>query len=270
MIHETAIVDRGAELGADVSIGPFTVVEADTRIGDGCVIGPHVSILRYTTLGAGCQVHSGAVIGDTPQDLAFTGAESRVTIGSKCVIREGVSIHRGTKPGTETRIGDGCFLMGFSHYAHNVKLGANVIVVNGSLLAGYVDVGDRAFISGNVVVHQFVRIGRLAMLGGGCGVSKDVPPFCTVHPLAVNTLVGLNVVGLRRSGMLQAERTEIKRAFKTLFQSGLNVSQAITHIRQESDSVAVREMCDFIAASKRGICALSGDDADSESSSDAD
>jgi UDP-N-acetylglucosamine acyltransferase len=259
MIHSTAIIDPGAKLGKDVSIGPFACVESDVFIGDGCVIGAHASILRYTTLGPKCKVHSGAVLGDVPQDLSFSGCESSVNIGSNCVIREGVTVHRGTKKGTITEIGDDCFLMAFSHFAHNVKLGRNVIVANGALLAGYVEVGDRAFISGNAVVHQFVRIGRLAMLGGGCGISKDVPPFCTMLPVALNSVAGLNVIGMRRAGIGADDRTAIKRAFKTVYFSGLNIPQAIGNIRSEAClSAQVLEMCAFIEGAKRGICRFAG------------
>lgn len=257
MIHASAIIEPGAELGANVSVGPFSYIEAQTRIGDGCVIGPRVSILRYTTLGAGCEVHSGAVLGDLPQDLSFRGAESYVRIGDRCVIREGVTIHRGTKDGTTTEIGEACFLMGYSHFAHNVKLGARVIVVNGALLAGYVEVGDGAFISGNVVIHQFTRIGRLAILGGACGLNKDVPPFCMTRPLSLNRVVGLNVIGLRRAGVDAAGRLAIKRAFNLLYRSGLNVSDAVARLRGEWTGGPAIELADFIENSRRGICALS-------------
>lgn len=258
MIHETAVIDPGAELGGDVAVGPFSYIEAGVRVGDGCVIGPHVSILRYTTLGSNCKVHAGAVLGDLPQDKKFEDCESWVRIGADCVVREGVTIHRGTKPGTATEIGDDCFLMAFSHFAHNVKLGTGVIVANGALLGGYVEVGDRAFISGNSMMHQFVKVGRLAMLGGGCAVTKDVPPFCTLGPVSLNTIVGLNVVGMRRAGLTPEQRDEIRRAFKILYHSGLNVSQAAKRIRETFSSGPALEFCTFIEQSKRGICKPTG------------
>lgn len=264
MIHRTAVVESGAELGVDVAVGPFAFIEAGARVGDGCVIGPHVTVLRYASLGSKCQVHDGAVLGDLPQDLGFTGGDSKVVIGSGCVIREGVTIHRGTKPGTVTEIGDNCFLMSNSHYAHNVKLGKNVIVVSNALLAGYVEAGDRAFISGNCVVHQFVRIGRQAMLGGASGVSKDLPPFCTTKPMTVNTILGLNVVGMRRSGLGPEDRSAVKEAFRILYRSGLNVSQALAQMKAKFASGPAAEFAAFIEASKRGICAWSGQDEESE------
>lgn len=266
-IHGTAVVDPGARIGEDVRIGPFAVIEDGVSIGDGCVIGPHVTVLKHTTIGAKCKIHAGAVLGDLPQDLAFGGAESFVRIGSNCVIREGVTIHRGTKPGTETVIGDDCFLMAYSHYAHNVRVGNKVIVANGALIAGYVDVGEKVFISGNCLVHQFVRIGRNAMLGGGSGVSKDVPPFCTTTSGGVNVVSGLNTIGLRRAGFDAQDRAGLKQAFKTVYLGGLNVTQALQALDSGSPGPLVVEFADFIRHSKRGICAYSGSGTDSGSDS---
>jgi len=253
-IHETAVIEEGAEIGRGVRIGPFCHIEASVRIGDGCVLGDRVSLLGDLVIGTACTIHAGAVLGDLPQDLGFMGVESGVRIGNECEIREGVTIHRGTSEGTMTEIGDGCFLMGFSHYAHNVKLGQRVIVVNGSLLAGYVEVGDGVFISGNCGVHQFVKIGRLAMLGGGGGISKDVPPFCTTRTTGFNEVVGLNVVGMRRAGMTPEERKQVKAAYRILYRSGLNVTQAVEQIRASFDSGPALEFCDFVAGSERGLC----------------
>lgn len=258
-IHPTALVAPEAELAEGVRIGPFAVVESGARIGAGVIIGPHAVILPHVAVGEKTEIHAHAVIGDLPQDTAFKSCESFVRIGANCLIREGVTIHRGTKPGTATEIGDGCFLMANSHVAHNVKLGRGVILANGALLAGYVEVGDRAFISGNVVIHQFVRIGRLAMLSGGCALSKDVPPFCTTHGAASNVVAALNVVGMRRAGMNAETRSEIKRGFKLLYRSGLNVSEAVRQMKQNfaADS-PVAEMAAFIEASRRGICRYIG------------
>jgi len=256
MIHETAVIDPGAELGTDVEVGPFSYIRAGVRVGDGCVIGPSVTIMERTELGPHCRVHAGAVLGDIPQDTAFKMCESGVRVGADCLIREGVTIHRGSEPGTLTEIGDSCFLMAFSHFAHNVRLGNNVIVANGALLGGHVDIDDKAFISGNCLIHQFVKVGRVAMLGGGCGVSKDVPPFCMVRPMVLNTVTGLNVVGLRRTGMSGEHRKDIKRAFNILYQTKLNVSQAVEKIRQTFDAGPALEFCTFVELSNRGICAF--------------
>lgn len=253
-IHPTAIVESGSELGKDVTVGAFSYIEAGVKLGDGCVIGPHVTILRHTSLGANCRVHAGAVLGDLPQDLAFQGEETYVQIGQSCVIREGVTIHRGTKAGSITEVGNHCLLMAQSHLAHNVKLGNHVIVANGALLAGYVEVGDRAFISGNCLVHQFTRVGRLAMMSGASAVQKDVLPFCITRSVSPNTIMGLNVVGLRRAGFTASDRQILKQALMVLYNSGLNVSQAADRLEKEFDSALVKELCDFIRGSKRGIC----------------
>ena len=179
-------------------------------------------------------------------------------IGADCVIREGVTIHRGTKPDTATVVGEGCFLMANSHLAHNVRLGNRVILANGVLLAGYVEVGDNVFCGGNAAVHQFCRIGRLAMLQGLAGISQDVPPFCTMHGTTMNGVAGLNIVGLRRAGLTPEQRLEIKHAFKLLYHSGLNYRDAVTRIRAELPPGPAQELADFTATSKRGIAGVSG------------
>lgn len=253
-IHPTAIIHSGAEIGSNVSIGPFSFIDEQVRINDNTVIGPHVIVYRYTSIGQESSIHAHAVLGDLPQDTSFQDIKSYVRIGSNCIIREGVTIHRGTKPETTTEVGTNCFLMVNSHLAHNVKLGNHVTIANGALLAGYAEVGDRAFISGNCVIHQFVRIGRLAMLSGGCGIGKDVPPFCTTKNYDINIVVGLNVIGMRRVGISPKERQIIKQVFHVLYKSGLNVTQAVTRIRQEHTSKFALEICSFIEGSERGIC----------------
>lgn len=255
MIHETAVIESGAELGADVSVGPFTFIESGAHIGAGCRIGPHATVYGSVTLGRECRVHAGAILGDDPQDTGFKGGESFVRIGDHCVIREGVTVHRGTKEGTGTEIGNHCFLMALSHFAHNVKLADRVIVANAALLGGYVEIGERTFVSGNVAVHQFVKVGRLAMLGGGAGVSKDVPPFCMLNAVALNQIIGLNVVGMRRAGMSVDERSQVQRAFKVLFLSGLNATQARERIAEVFAEGPALEFCRFLETSTRGLCA---------------
>lgn len=240
------------------TIHATAVIEDGAVIGDNADIGPHAVIFRHTTIGPNCRIHAGAVIGDLPQDLAFRPTDSFVRIGADCVVREHVTIHRGTKPGTATVVGDGCYLMANSHLAHNVRLGSRVVVANGALLAGYVEVGDEAFISGNVVVHQFVRIGRLTMLSGGCGIGKDVPPFCTTIGIQRNSIGGLNTIGMKRAGLSPAERVQVKQAFSFLYRSNLNVSQALDQMRQEFVDGPAMEIVEFVAASRRGICAMRG------------
>lgn len=253
-VHPTAVVSPRSRLGAGVVIGPLSVVEDDVEIGAGTVVGPHVTILRFTTLGIGCRVHAGAVLGDLPQDQAYGGAESGVQIGDRCVIRECATVHRGTKAGTITEVGDECLLMACSHVGHNARLGRRVTLANGALLAGYTDIGDQAFISGNCLVHQFARVGKLAMMAGGSATQMDVPPFCLTRTLTPNTVLSLNVVGLRRAGMAVAERRILKDAFTLLYRSGRGVSEAIEAIEQLPQTDAIRELCRFLRTSKRGIC----------------
>ena len=222
-IHPTAIVEDGVKLGADVEIGAYSIVHGPSSIGDGCIIGSHAVIHPFVTLGAECRLHCTAIIGDIPQDMAFDGAQSATQIGARCVFREGVTVNRGTKAGTVTVIGDDCMLMVNSHVGHNCVVGDRVVLVNGCLLAGHVSVDDGAFLSGNTCVHQFCRVGRLAMMGGNSAVSNDLPPFCTTRPGRVNVLMGLNTVGMRRAGLHGSERSEVKRAFHLLFRDGLNL-----------------------------------------------
>jgi UDP-N-acetylglucosamine acyltransferase len=253
-IHPTACISERAQIGRDVTIGPFVCIEDDVVVGDGCVLGPHACLLQYTRLGNNCRVHAGTALGDLPQDRKFQGEASYVEIGPDCIFREGVTVHRGTQPGSVTRIGRGCLLMANSHVAHNVTLGNEVIMCNGALLAGHVEVGDQAFISANAMVHQFTRVGRLAMLAGGTLAQMDVPPFCITRGLHSNEVQTLNVIGMRRAGVGPADRAMLKQAFRILYRSGLIVPQAVERMRKELDSAMVRELCDFIAASKRGIC----------------
>jgi len=194
------------------------------------------------------------VLGDLPQDQAYTGADSRVRIGDCCVIRECVTIHRGTKEGTVTEVGDGCLLMACSHVGHNAQLGRRVTLANGALLAGYSEIGDQAFISGNCLVHQFTRIGRLAMMAGGSATQMDIPPFCSTRVLSANTVASLNVVGLRRAGMSSLDRKALKRAFDLLYRTGLSVPAALSAIERQATSSAELELCAFVRTSQRGIC----------------
>lgn len=254
MIHPTAIIESGAQLGTDVQAGPHAYVAATARLGDGCILHPHAVVLDHTTLGARCQVHSGAVIGDAPQDLSFKNdAPSFVVAGDDCIFREGVTVHRGTKPETSTRLGHHVFMMANSHAAHNVEMGDHVILANGVLLAGYVTVGERCFMGGGAAVHQFCHIGRLAMIGGLHVVSKDIPPFCITPSGGANIVAGLNTVGLRRTGFTPDQRRQIKDAFKILYRSGLNLAQARETLRAETDNPFAAEFADFLDQAKRGI-----------------
>ena len=256
MIHPTAVIAPGAELGVNVRIGPYAVIEGAARIGDGCVIQAHAVISAHVVMGPDNLIGYGAVLGADPQDLSFNAATgSSVRIGSGNKIREYCTLHRGTTEGSETSVGDGCFLMAGAHLAHNVQLGDGVVLANNVLLAGHVQIADRVFIGGGTVVHQYTRIGRLAICQGLSGFSKFVPPF--VIAAQVNGVAGLNVVGLRRAGFGSGERAEIKEAFDLLYRRGCNVSQALAAADQRSWGADASEFWSFVrGAGKKGICDL--------------
>ncbi len=254
MIHSTAIVSDGARLGAEVEIGPHALIGSEAEIGDGCVIQANAVIEGRTTLGAGVFVGYGAILGAPPQDFAFQmGTVSEVRVGARSVLREYVTVHRGTKDGTATVVGEDCFLMTGTHLGHNVRLGNKVIIANNCLLAGYVDIDDGAVLGGGTVFHQFLRIGGLAMVRGGTRFGKDIPPFVSAD--GENMLSGINAIGLKRAGMPTGTRQDIRRAFKHVFRAGMNVSQALDAARDLDWTSEARHFLDFIAASKRGVCA---------------
>ena len=252
MIHPTAIIHSKAKVNSSVSVGPYAVIDEGVEIGAECVVGPHVYITAQTTIGARNRFFAGCVIGEAPQDLKYRNEPTGVTIGQDNVFREHVTVHRSSKVGEQTRIGSNNFLMQHSHVAHNVVLGDYVILAGGALLAGYARVDDRAFISGNCLVHQFVRVGTLALMQGGAGISKDLPPFTVAHQ--VNLLCGLNVVGMRRAGMAASERQELKQVYRALFREGKNLRESVVAARKNFSSKPARLMLEFIESSKRGIC----------------
>lgn len=252
-ISELAIVSKKAKLASDVEIGPFATIEDDVKLGPRVKIWPHAYIASGTDIGEGTEIHMGAVIGHVPQDLSFDkNNKTFLKIGKGNVIREYATIHRGTKDGSATIIGDNCYLMAMSHVGHNCEIGNNVIIANGALLSGYVIVGDRAFISGNVVVHQFCRIGELSMIGGFTGINKDVPPYMLVRGPSV--VRSVNLIGLRRAKFSKELIGDIREAYRLLYQSNLNTGQAIEGIEKLKPSNELRNLIEFIRASKRGIC----------------
>jgi UDP-N-acetylglucosamine acyltransferase len=253
MIHPTAIIHPKAKLDSTVRVGPYAVIEEGVELGPYCVVGPHAYLTGSTSIGGHNQFHAGCVIGDAPQDLKYKGEPTRLRIGEHNVFREHVTVHRSSKTAEDTNIGSHNFLMANAHVGHNCIVGNNVIIANGALLGGYATVEDRAFISGNCLVHQFTRVGTLALMRGGAALSKDLPPYTIVRD--VNGMCGLNVIGLRRAGLASAERMELKRIYRLLFRSGKNLRPALAEAQQQFSSPAAKVMLEFIAASKRGVCA---------------
>jgi UDP-N-acetylglucosamine acyltransferase len=254
-IHSTAIVDKGATIGNNVEIGPYCVIGAGAVIGDNTRLQAHAIIEGSVRLGARNFVGYGAVIGTAPQDLSYDSKRnSGVEIGDNNVIREYCSVHRGTAEGSATRIGANNYLMVGAHLGHNCVIGNKVIIANNCLLGGYVTVDDGAFLGGGCVFHQFMHVGRLVIAQGASAFGKDIPPF--VIAAERNLVFGLNVVGLRRAGINAEDRDQIKKAFRLIYSSGMNVSQALDEGAKMNFGSLAREFLDFIlAANKRGICA---------------
>jgi UDP-N-acetylglucosamine acyltransferase len=256
VIHPTAIVHPKAKLDATVRVGPFAVIDAEVELGADCAVGPHVYLTGRTSIGARNQFCAGCVIGEAPQDLKYAGQPTRLRVGDDNVFREHVTVHRSAKEAEETVIGSHNFLMAHCHVGHNCRVGSHVIVANGGLLGGQVEVADRAFISGNCAIHQFTRVGTLALMQGGSAISKDLPPYTVAR--GDNGICGLNTVGLRRAGITAEERLELKRLYHALFRSGQNLGKAVVAARQSFASAPAKVMLDFLAGSKRGVCADTG------------
>ena len=251
-IHPSTVISGDVELGDEVEVGPFCLIDGRIRIGARTRLIGHATILGDTEIGTDNVIHPNVVIGDEPQDIAYTGGPRQVKIGDNNVFREGVTIHRGSEHGAITIVGDRNFFMQNAHSAHDSRVGNDTIIAGGALLAGWVEVGDRALVSGNCVVHQYVRIGRLAMMRGLSRTSRDVPPFCIMD--LTHTLRGINVVGLRRAGISAASIRALRAAFKTLFGERQNLQSALERLEASGPlAPEVAEMLAFIRASKRGI-----------------
>jgi UDP-N-acetylglucosamine acyltransferase len=253
VVHPSALVDPVAVIGADVEIGPFTIIGPGVTIGDGCQIGPRATLERNVRLGTGVQVGSGSILGGAPQDLKFGGEETWVEIGDRTIIREYATINRGTAATGRTTVGCDAFIMSYVHLAHDCHLGDGVIIANSTQLAGHVTIEDRAIVSGLVAVHQFVKIGAHAFIGGATRVNQDVPPFVTAVGNPVE-LYGLNSIGLQRHGMPPATLAALKRVYRLFFNSDLNLSQALERAKQElPDLPEVQHFIAFVASSRRGV-----------------
>ncbi|MEQ8769855.1 MAG: acyl-ACP--UDP-N-acetylglucosamine O-acyltransferase [Phycisphaerales bacterium] len=253
-IHPTAIVPDSAKLADDVEIGPYCVLEGDVTLGPGVRLVAHVCLMGPITIGARTSVWPYACLGLPPQDVKFTrdSVTQGVVIGEDCILREHMTIHAATQE-HPTRVGDRCFLMGTTHVAHDAILGNDVTFVNGAGVAGHTVIGDKVILSGSCIVHQFVRLGRLAMMSGGTGVSADVPPFCVVNER--QRLGGVNLVGMRRSGFDRSEITAVRGAFRDVFRRSLTKPEMLEILDERAArSDAIGEMAEFVRTAKRPIC----------------
>lgn len=253
-VHPTAVIEPGAELAEGVSIGAYTVVGAEVRIGPGSSIGSHTVLEGRTEIGAECRIGSHVVIGAPPQDVKYGGEPTRVLIGDRCLVREFASIHRASVGGTGiTTVGPECYIMAYTHVAHDCQLGEQVIMANLASLAGHVHIGRFAVIGGMTGIHQFVRIGEYAFLGACSAVLQDIPPYVKAQGNRAKPY-GLNVVGLRRHGFSTETIHALKEAYRLIFTSDLNTSQALAQLAREfGGSAEVQCFTDFIQRSQRGI-----------------
>jgi UDP-N-acetylglucosamine acyltransferase len=252
-VHATALIDPGAELGRGVVVGPYSIVGDGVTVGDGTTIGPHVLIERDTHVGKDCRLAKGAVLGTDPQDLKYKGERSILEVGDRTVVREYATLNRGTAASGRTAVGSDCLLMAYTHVAHDCEIGNHVVLSNAVNMAGHVVIEDWVVVGGMSGIHQFVRIGAHAFVGGASKVAQDVAPYVRVSGDPAR-LYGLNSVGLDRRGLSPEVRSALKATYRILFQSGLNLSQALARAETEVEALPeVRHLLTFIRSSQRGI-----------------
>jgi UDP-N-acetylglucosamine acyltransferase len=256
-VHPTAVLSGDVQLGRNVEIGAHAVLEGDITLGDYCVVRPGAYLFGPLTMGRGNVVHSGAVIGDAPQHLKYKGERTSVEIGDANVFREHVTVHRGTTQRMKTSIGNHNFLMAGCHVAHDCVVGNHCLLTNGCLLGGHTTLEDNVIISGNSAIHQFVRIGRLALLSGVSASTKDIPPF--VVQQYIDNVVGINIIGMRRAGMTHEQINGVKAAFAILYRQGLVLPAAIAKVESAVGHVdSVQEMLRFLRGCSKGINPMRG------------
>ena len=252
LIHPSAVIEDGAILGKNVSVGPFAYIGPHVKIGDNTTVAPHAVIEGYTTIGKGNRIFSHSAVRTIPQDLKFASKHVELIIGDNNTIREFTLINPGTKGGgSVTKIGNGNLLMGYVHLGHDVIIGNNCILANGATLAGHVELGNHVVIGGLTPVHQFVHIGDYAMIGGASALSQDIPPFCLAEGNRAN-LRGLNLTGLRRA-MEREDINALKAAYRELFEEGKPLQEVAQRLWESTNSKRVKQLCEFIKTSKRGI-----------------
>ncbi|MBN1590382.1 MAG: acyl-ACP--UDP-N-acetylglucosamine O-acyltransferase [Pirellulales bacterium] len=251
-IHPTAMIGPEARIGMNVEIGPFCVIESDTQIGDDCVLQGHVTIKNGTSLGDGNLVHESAVLGGYPQHVHMPERPGRVVIGHGNTIRENVTVHRALGEEETTVVGSHNLIMANAHVAHDCTIGSHTIITNNAMIGGHVIVEDRAYVSGGVAVHQFCRIGTLAMVGGQSRVTKDVPPYVTVDGSS-SYVVGLNQIGLRRAGYAPDQIRQLKEAYRILYRSAMLWNDILAKLQAEFPTGPAAHLHEFCAQTHRGI-----------------
>jgi UDP-N-acetylglucosamine acyltransferase len=251
-IHPLAVVHPQAQIASGVKVGPFAIIEEDVVIGDGCQIAGHAVIKNGVRMGPNNTVGEGAVLGGLPQHVKCPQDVGQVSIGANNTFREYVTIHRPIKSDAATVVGDHNYMMANSHVAHDCCVGSNVIMANNALLGGHVTVDDRAFVSGHVCVHQFCRIGRMAMIGGHARVVRDVPPFMMIDGIS-GDIVGLNMVGLKRNGFSGQQINELKAAYRIIYRSGLPWKEMLQQLAQEAAEGPAQTLAEFFQGGTRGF-----------------
>lgn len=251
-VHPTAVVDPSAELASGVTVGPYAIVGPGVVVGAGTQIGPHAYLVRDTVLGADCVVGKGALLGGDPQDLKYEGEETRLVVGDRSTVREFATLHRGTRAAGVTQVGSDCLIMAYAHVSHDSVIGNHVILSNAVQMGGHVCIEDYAIVGGLCALHQFIRIGTHAMVGGASRVPKDIPPYTRAAGSPCR-LYGLNSVGLQRRGFSEEARRELKRAYRALFASKQNLSDAVETLRRGPLTPEVERLVTFVETSERGV-----------------
>jgi UDP-N-acetylglucosamine acyltransferase len=252
MIHPTAVIHPSAKVEASVQIGPYAVIGENVVLGPRVTVGPH-AVVEFAEVGEGCRIHAGAYVGTAPQDLKYRGEETKLILGPGCVVRESVTLNRGTAATGVTRIGARCLFMAYSHVAHDCIIGNEVIMANSVAVAGHCEVGDWSIIGGMVGLHQFVRVGKLAMIGAGAMVPLDIPPYALAWGDRAR-LSGLNLIGLRRRGFSPEMIKDLKNVYREVYDSSAPIKEHLARLTAQERTAPVKEFLAFIQASQRGIC----------------
>ena len=256
LVHPTAIIDPDANVAPDVAVGPYSIIGPGVLVGRGTVLGPHVLLERDTTLGEQCQIAKGAVIGSDPQDLKYEGEPSRLIVGDRTVVREHATLNRGTRASGKTTVGSDCLIMAYAHVAHDCEIGNHVVLSNAVNMAGHVVIEDWVIVGVLTAIHQFVRVGAHAFVGGASRIAQDVLPYMRVAGSPAK-LYGLNSVGLDRRGLSEEVRRALRATYRLLFQSNLNVSQGLARVEAEVEPLPeVLRLLVFVRESQRGITGI--------------